>query len=92
MVRARSWALTAVRAVLATWLGRPEQTVRQPWREFCEEATATRGAAPCPRAVEPGVVLRLAWGVGQGAGPPWALAREATPLRTRFPVLALRVV
>src|SRR5437867_356286 len=31
MVLARSWALTAIRAVLATWLGRTEPPVRQQW-------------------------------------------------------------
>jgi hypothetical protein len=35
MVLARSWALTAVRAFLATWLHRKEATVRQQLREFC---------------------------------------------------------
>lgn len=35
MVLARSCALTAVSACLATWLPRKAETVRQPWREFC---------------------------------------------------------
>jgi len=33
MVLARSWALTAASAFLATWLGRTEPAVRQQWRE-----------------------------------------------------------
>jgi hypothetical protein len=43
MVLARSCALTAVSAFLATWLGRKEPAVRQQLREFCYEATAQRG-------------------------------------------------
>jgi hypothetical protein len=43
MVFARSCALTAVGTRLATWLDRKEQTVRQQWREFCDEADAKRG-------------------------------------------------
>jgi hypothetical protein len=35
MVLARSCALTAVSAFLATWLHRKEDTVRQQLREFC---------------------------------------------------------
>ena len=89
MVLARSWALTAVSAFLATWLGRKEQTVRQPWREFCYEATAKRGAARCARAVEPCVVPLRAWVVGQWEGTPLALALDATTLGARFTVLAL---
>jgi hypothetical protein len=92
MVLARSWALTAVRAFLATWLGRQEPTVRQQWREFCSDATAQRGPTRCARAVEPGFVPLLAWGVAQWEGPPWALALDATTWGTRFPVLALSVV
>src|SRR5215510_7587419 len=40
MVLARSCALTAVRAFLATGLGRKEPTGRQQWRECCSEAAA----------------------------------------------------
>ena len=46
-VLARSCALTAVSAFLATWLGRKEPAVRQQLREFCYEATAKRGTARC---------------------------------------------
>jgi hypothetical protein len=92
MVLARSCALTAVSAFLATWLGRQEQTVRQQLREFCYEATAKRGAARCTLAVEPCFVLLLAWVVGQWEGTQLALALDATTLGTRFTVLALSVV
>src|SRR5215510_5237309 len=40
MVLARSGALTAVSAFLATWLKRQEPPGRQQWRELCYEATA----------------------------------------------------
>ena len=43
MVLARSCALTAVSAFLATWLGRKEPAVRQQLREFCYEATPNAG-------------------------------------------------
>src|ERR1700730_14211106 len=43
MVLARSWALTAVKEFLATWLGCTEPAVRQQWRAGCSEAAATRG-------------------------------------------------
>src|SRR6476619_1919853 len=56
MVLARSCALTAVSAFLATWLQRQEPTVRQQLREFCSEATAKRGATRCALAVEPCLV------------------------------------
>src|SRR2546425_2893506 len=56
MVLARSCALTAVSAFLATWLGRKEPAVRQQLREFCYEATATAGArqALCGPSMSPG--------------------------------------
>ncbi len=92
MVLARSCALTAVSAFLATWLGRKEQTVRQQLREFCYEATPKRGAARCALAVEPCFVPLLAWVVGQWEGTQLALALDATILGTRFTVLALSVV
>ena len=73
MVLARSCALTAVSAFLATWLGRKEPTVRQQLREFCYEATAKRGTARCALAVEPCFVPLLAWVVdavgGHAIGP-----------------------
>ena len=48
MVLARSCALTAVSAFLATWLCRKEPAVRQQLREFCYEATASVG--PCAKS------------------------------------------
>jgi hypothetical protein len=92
MVLARSCALTAVSAFLATWLGRKEQTVRQQVREWCYEAPAKRGTTRCALAVEPCFPLRLAWVLGQWEGTQWALALDAPTLGTRFTVLALRVV
>ena len=65
MARARSGALTAVSAFLATWLGRKEPAVRQQWREFCDAATATRGTPRRARAVEPCFTPLLAWVVAQ---------------------------
>jgi DDE family transposase len=92
MVLARSWALTAVSAFLATWLGRKEQTVRQQLREWCYEVTAKRGTVRCALAVEPCFVPLLAWVVGQWEGTQLALALDATTLGTRFTVLAISVV
>jgi hypothetical protein len=89
MVLARSCALTAVRAFLATWLGRKEPAVRQQWRAFCSEASAKRGPTRWALAVEPCFVPRLAWVVAQWEGTQVALALNATPLGTRFTVLAL---
>jgi DDE family transposase len=89
MVLARSCALTAVSAFLATWLDRKEQTVRQQLREFCYEATAKRGTTRCALAVEPCFRLLLAWIIGQWEGTQLALALDATTLGTRFTVLAL---
>src|SRR6476660_343540 len=73
MVLARSCALTAVSAFLATWLGRKEPAVRQQLREFCYEATAKRGATRCALAVEPCFVPLLAWVVDQWEGTQLAL-------------------
>ena len=92
MVLARSCALTAVSAFLATWLGRKEPPVRQQLRKFCYEAAAKRGMARCALAVEPGFVPLLAWVVEQWEGTQLALALDATTLGTRFTVLALSVV
>jgi hypothetical protein len=92
MVLARSCALTAVSAFLATWLGRKEQTMRQQLREFCYEATAKRGTARCALAVDSCLVPLLAWVVGRWEGTPLALALDATTLGTRLTVLALSVV
>jgi hypothetical protein len=92
MVLARSGALTAVSAFLATWLGRKEPAVRQQLRALCYEATAKRGTTRCALAVEPCFVPLLAWVVDQWEGTQLALALDATTLGTRFTVLAISVV
>src|SRR2546425_1684543 len=92
MVLARSCALTAVSAFLATWLGRKEPTVRQQLREFCSEATAQRGTARCALVVQPCFEPLLAWVVGQWDSTPLALALDATTLGARCTVLAISVV
>jgi hypothetical protein len=92
MVLARSCALTAVSALLATWLHRKEETVRQQLREFCYEATAKRGTARQALGVETCFVPLLVWVVDQWEGTQLALALDATTLGTRFTVLALSVV
>lgn len=92
MVLARSCALTAVSAFLATWLGRKEPAVRQQLREFCYEATAKRGTTRQALVVEACFVPLLAWVVDQWEGTQLALALDATTLGTRFTVLALSVV
>jgi hypothetical protein len=92
MVLARSCALTAVRAFLATWLSRKEPAGRQPWRAVCSEAEATRGPNRCALAVEPCCVPLRRWGVDQGEGTQVALALEATTVGTRLTVLASSVV
>jgi hypothetical protein len=92
MVLARSCALPAVSAFLATWRGRKEPAVSQQWRAWCYEASAKRGPSRCTRAVEPCFGPRLGGVVPQWEGTPWALALEATTLGTRWTVLAIRVV
>jgi hypothetical protein len=92
MVLARSCALTAVSAFLATWLHRKEDAVRQQLREFCYEATAKRGTARQVLVVETCFVPLLTWVVDQWEGTQMALALDATTLGTRFTVLALSVV
>src|SRR5215813_7088173 len=92
MVLARSCALTAVSAFLATWLHRKEDTVRQQLREFCYEATAKRGTVRHELVVETCFVPLLAWVVDQWEGTQLALALDATTLGTRFTVLAISVV
>jgi hypothetical protein len=92
MVVARSCALTAVSAFLATWLQRKEDAVRQQLREFCYEASAKRGTARHEVVVETCFVPLLAWIVGQWEGTQLALALDATTLGTRFTVLGLSVV
>lgn len=92
MVLARSCALTAVATVLAVWLRRPAQTVRQQLREFCDEAEAKRGDQRQALCVEPCLVPLLAWVLRRWQGTQLALALEATSLGMRFTVLAISVV
>ena len=89
---ARSCALTAVSTLLATWLHRKADTVRQQLREGCSEATAKRGTARQELVVETCFVPLLGWVVDQWEGPQLARALDATTLGTRFTVLALSVV
>jgi hypothetical protein len=91
-VWARSWALTAVRMCLATWLPRKEDAVRPQWRACGSAATAQGGTARPARGVETGCGPWLAGGVGQWEGTPWALALAATTLGPRLTGLARRVV
>src|SRR5262244_664796 len=91
-VLARSCALTAVSAFLATWLGRKEPAVYQQLREFCYEATPKRGTARQELVVETCFVPLLGWGVAQWEGTQLALALDATAVGTRFTVLAISVV
>jgi hypothetical protein len=88
MVLARSWALTAVSAFLATWLHHNEDAVRQQLREFCYETTAKRGTARHELRGATCVVPLLAWVVDQWAGTQLALALTATTLGPRCTVLA----
>jgi hypothetical protein len=92
MVLARSCALPAGSAFLATWLHRNEDAVRQQLREFCSEATAKRGTMRQEMVVETCFVPLLSGVVDQGEGTQLALALDATTLGDRFPVLALSVV
>jgi hypothetical protein len=91
-VLACSCASTAVTAFLAPWVRRPEQTVRQQLREWCDEAEAKWGDQR--QAVDPQAcfVPLLQWIVGQWQGTQLALALDATTLGTRFTVLAISVV
>jgi hypothetical protein len=91
MVVARSCALTAVGTLLATWLDRQEQTVRQQGRAFCDAAEAKRGLQRQAVAVEPGVVPLLRWVLHHWPGTPLALARDAPPRGPRGTGLAVRV-
>src|SRR5215468_371718 len=80
MVLARSCALTAVSAFLATWLHRKEDAVRQQLREFCYEATAKRGTARQELVVETCFVPLWTGVVDQWEGTQVALALDATTL------------
>ena len=85
MVLARSCALTAVSAFLATWLGRKEPAVRQQLREFCSEATAQRGTTRQALVVEPCLAPLLAWVVDQWGAPKWPWPSMPRPWATALP-------
>ncbi len=92
MVVARSCALSAVSGLLAHWLDRKANTVRQQLREFCYEASAKRGADRQAVVVETCFAPLLKWVLRWGEGPQLALALDATTLGQRFVVLALSVL
>jgi len=91
MVLARSCALTAVRACLASWLQGKDNTLRQRLREFCYAAPAKRGKAR-QAVVEPCFAPLLAWVLSLWQGTQLALALAATTLGDRFTVLVSSVV
>jgi hypothetical protein len=91
LVLARAWALTAVRACRAPWLGRTAPPGRQPVRALGSAVTATRGTARGARGGEPCCEPRLAWGVGPWEGTPWALALAAPTWGARLTGVALRL-
>jgi len=92
MVLARSCALTAVVGMLAAWLGRQENTVRQQLREFCYEADAKRGEQRQDLRVDTCFAPLLGWVLSWWLGTQLALALDATTLGLRFTVLAISVV
>lgn len=92
MVLARSCALTAVSLLLAGWLGREPNTLRQRLREFLYDRTDKRGAQRQALAVRTCFRALLAWVLRGYTGRQLALALDATTLGDRFVVLAVRVV
>ena len=92
MVVARSWALSAVSALLAQWLDRKPNTVRQQLREFCYETGAKRGAKRQALEGESCFAPLLAWVLSWWEGHQLALALDATTLGQRFVVLAISVL
>jgi hypothetical protein len=92
LILARSCALRAVRVWLAARLQRQDNTVRQQWREWCDEAQAKRGAQRQALVVDDGFMPLLRWVLGHWQGTPLALALEATTEGLRCTVLAVRVV
>ena len=78
MVLARSCALTAVSAFLATWLGRKEPAVRQQLREFCYEATAKRGTRAARWPWSPALCRCWpgSWTSGRARNWPWPSMRR----------------
>jgi hypothetical protein len=92
MVVARSCALSAVSVLLAHWLERKPNTVRQQVREVCYAAPAKRGADRQEVVVESCFAPLLAWVLSWWEGHQVALALDATTLGQRFVVLAIRVL
>jgi hypothetical protein len=92
MVLARSCALTAVSVYLALLLKRKENTVRQQWREWGDEAHAKRGDQRQALVVADDFAPLWRWVLRRWQGTPLALALDATTLGTRCTVLAIRVV
>jgi Transposase DDE domain len=92
MVVARSCALSAVSVLLAQWLDRKANTVRQQLREFYYETPAKRGADRQEVVVETCFAPLLAWVLSWWEGHQLALAMDATTLGQRFVVLALSVL
>src|SRR5262249_6573610 len=92
LVVARSCALSAVSVLLAHWLDRKPNTVRQQLREFCYEAPAKRGGDRQEVVVETCFVPLLKWVLSWWEGHQLALAVDATTVGQRFVVLALSVL
>jgi hypothetical protein len=89
MVRARSWARTAVRHLWAKAMKRKEQTVRPQRRAWDDAPPRQRGPQRQALPVEPWFPLVLGWVVRWWQGPPLALALDAPALGTRVVGLAL---
>jgi hypothetical protein len=87
---ARSCALTAVRARVATVHGRKEQTLRQRWRAWDDEVPAKRGTQRPALPVETGCAPLLGWIVSGWQGTPLAVALEAMTVGEPGGVLAVR--
>src|SRR5712671_4637321 len=92
MVLARSCALTAVSAMVATVHGRKEHTLRQRLREWYYEGPAKRGTQRQALPVETCFAPLLSWIVSGWQGTQLALALDATTLGEPCVVLAVRVV
>jgi len=92
MVLARSCALTAVSAMVATVHGRKEHTLRQRLREWYDEGPAKRGTQRQALLVETCFAPLLGWLVSGWQGTQLALALDATTLGEQCVVLAVSVV
>jgi hypothetical protein len=92
IVLARSCALSAVALVLAPWLRRRVNTVRQRLREFYQEAGAKRGLQRQQLDVTTCLAPLLRWVLRGWSGRQLPLALDATSLGARFVVLAISAV